>query len=41
VFCSLDGGITFADLTKPSPAFTPVTQAVVGALNPLVAAMIR
>ena len=41
VFCSQDGAITFADLTKPSPAFTVVTQPDVQSLNHLVAAMIR
>lgn len=41
VFCSQSGAITFADLTKPSPVFAPVTEPEVQALNPLVAAMIR
>jgi Ca2+-binding RTX toxin-like protein len=42
VFCSSGlGGITFADLTLPSPAFVDVSQQDVETLNPLVAAMIR
>ena len=41
VFCSQDGGITFADLTSPSPAFVAVSHEEVQSLNPLVAAMIR
>ncbi len=41
VFCSQDGAITFADLTKPGPVFTPVTHQDVEGLNSLVAAMIR
>jgi len=35
------GGIAFADLTLPSPAFVDVSQDDVETLNPLVAAMIR
>jgi hypothetical protein len=34
-------GISFADLTLPSPAFVDVSQREVETLNPLVAAMIR
>jgi hemolysin type calcium-binding protein len=41
VFCSQDGGIVVADLTQPAPAFVPVSQEQVRALNPLVGAMIR
>jgi hypothetical protein len=41
VFCSQSGSITFADLTKPAPAFVVVSQQEVEALNPLVGAMIR
>ena len=41
VFCSQDGGITFADLTQPTPAFVNVSQDQVLALNPLVGVMIR
>jgi len=41
VFCSQDGAITFADLTKPGAVFTPVTHQDVQQLNSLVAAMIR
>ena len=42
VFCSTGGvGITFADLTLPSPAFVNVSQQDVETLNPLVARMIR
>ena len=41
VFCSQDGAITFADLTRPGSVFTPVTHQDVEGLNSLVAAMIR
>lgn len=41
VFCSQDGAITFADLTRPGAVFTPVTHQDVQGLNSLVAAMIR
>jgi Ca2+-binding RTX toxin-like protein len=41
VFCSQDGGIAFADLSQAQPAFSPVSQAQVRTLNPLVGAMIR
>lgn len=42
VFCtSQGGGIAFADLTEPSPAFVPVSPQEVESLNRVVAAMIR
>jgi Ca2+-binding RTX toxin-like protein len=43
VFCTDQAGnaIAFANLTDPSPAFVPVSQAEVEALNPVVGAMIR
>lgn len=41
VFCSQGGGIAFADLTVPAPAFVTVPRADVERLNGLVAAMIR
>jgi len=41
VFCSQDGGITFADLTQPAPGFVNVSPSEVVALNPLIGAMIR
>ena len=41
VFCSQGGGIAFADLTLPAPAFVQVSSPEVATLNPLVAAMIR
>ena len=41
VFCSQGGGIAFADLTQPSPAFVLVSPQQVQSLNPLVGAMIR
>jgi RTX calcium-binding nonapeptide repeat (4 copies) len=41
LFCSQGGAIAFADLTRPSPVFVPVSQQEVENLNSLVAAMIR
>ena len=43
VFCSAQGGggITFADLTDPTPVFVPVSLADVTTLNRVVAEMIR
>ena len=41
VFCSQGGGIAFADLTAPSPAFELVSPAQVESLNAVVGAMIR
>ena len=41
VFCSQGGGIAFADLTDPSPAFAVVSPQEVETLNSLVGAMIR
>ena len=41
VFCTLNAGIGFADVKGGSLDFVPVSQEVVGFVNPLVAAMIR
>jgi hypothetical protein len=43
VFCTTEagGGITFADLTQPAPAFGEVDLATVASLNPEVAKIIR
>jgi len=41
VFCTLNGGIGFADVRGGSLEFVPISQEVVGFVNRLVAAMIR
>ena len=41
VFCTQGGGIAFADLTSPSPAFVAASQQEVASLNPVLGAMIR
>jgi hypothetical protein len=41
VFCTLNGGIGFADVRGGSLDFIPVSQELVGFVNGLVAAMIR